>query len=76
MIIHLPFKEVRVKSMKGKIRDFLMALTRRTFLPKETRRESDVIFSCNKLSVNLHSSSILSLGYFQVVSDSKVIAFL
>lgn len=76
MMIHLPFKEVRVKSMKGKIRDFLIALTWHTFLPKETRRESDAIFSFNKFSVNLHSSSILSLGYFQVVSDSKVIAFL
>lgn len=76
MIIHLPFKEVRVKSMKGKIRDFLIALTWHTFLPKETRIESDAIFSFNKFSVNLHSSSILSLGYFQVVSDSKVIAFL
>lgn len=62
--------------MKVKIWDFLIALTLHTFLTKETRRESDVIFSFNKFSVRLHSSSILSLGYFQAVSASKVIAFL
>lgn len=61
--------------MKGKIRDFFIVLIWYIFLFKEIRREFDVIFLFNKFLVNLYSFLILLLGYFQVVSDFKVIVF-
>lgn len=64
MIIYLFFKEVRVKLMKGKIRDFFIVLIRYIFLFKEIFREFDVIFLFNKFLVNLYSFLILLLGYF------------
>lgn len=64
MIIYLFFKEVRVKLMKGKIRDFFIVLIRYIFLFKEIFREFDVMFLFNKFLVNLYSFLILLLGYF------------
>lgn len=64
MIIYLFFKEVRVKLMKGKIRDFFIVLIRYIFLFKEIFREFDIIFLFNKFLVNLYSFLILLLGYF------------
>lgn len=64
MIIYLFFKEVWVKLMKGKIRDFFIVLIWYIFLFKEICREFDVIFLFNKFLVNLYSFLILLLGYF------------
>lgn len=64
MIIYLFFKEVRVKLMKGKIRDFFIVLIRYIFLFKKIFREFDIIFLFNKFLVNLYSFLILLLGYF------------
>lgn len=64
MIIYLFFKEVWVKLMKWKIRDFFIVLIWYIFLFKEIRREFDVIFLFNKFLVNLYSFLILLLGYF------------
>lgn len=63
MMIYLFFKEVRVKLMKGKIRDFFIVLIRYIFLFKEIFREFDIIFLFNKFLVNLYSFLILLLGY-------------
>lgn len=64
MIIYLFFKEVWVKLMKGKIRDFFIVLIRYIFLFKEIFRKFDIIFLFNKFLVNLYSFLILVLGYF------------